>query len=118
MNEDVLAAVVRCHETESFFDVVPFKRTETFLRRSPSWPWRGRTPSLAHRLSSTPVHLKDFSDTRALLPQADPDLQTSPIGQAAMAAASNAREGRNASDPPARMTNPKPLSALNHLTLA
>ena len=41
-----------------------------------------------------------------------------PSGTLLWPAASNAPEGRNASDPPATVTNPKPLSALNHLTLA
>jgi hypothetical protein len=40
MNKDVLATMVRHYETESLFDVVPFNRTETFLCRSRSWPWR------------------------------------------------------------------------------
>jgi len=40
MNEDVLATAILRYETESLFDVVPFNRTETFLRRSRSWPWR------------------------------------------------------------------------------
>ena len=78
MNEHVLATTILRYETKSFFDVVPFNRTETFLRRSRSWPWRGRTrrrtPSLAHHLSSARVHLKDLGDLRALLPLADPDL--------------------------------------------
>ena len=43
MNEDVLATTILRYETEPFFDVVPFNRTETFLCRSRSWPWRGGT---------------------------------------------------------------------------
>ena len=89
MNEDVLATTILRYETEPFFDIVPLNRTETFLCRSRSWPWRGgtrrRTPSLAHHLSSTRVHLKDFGDLRALLPLADPDLQASPVRHGAMA---------------------------------
>ena len=83
MNEDVLATTILRYETEPLFDIVPFDRTETFLCRSRSWPWRGgtrrRTRSLAHHLSSTRVHLKDFGDLRALRPLADPDLQASPV---------------------------------------
>ena len=41
-----------------------------------------------------------------------------PSGTLLWPAASNASEGKNASDPPATVTNPKPLSALNHLTRA
>ena len=89
MNEDVLATTILRYETEPLFDIVPFDRTETFLCRSRSWPWRGgtrrRTPSLAHHLSSTRVHLKDFGDLRALRPLADPDLQASPVRHGAMA---------------------------------
>src|SRR6476660_8086293 len=41
-----------------------------------------------------------------------------PSGTVLWPVISNARAGRNASDPPTTVTNPKPLSALNHLTLA
>src|SRR4029077_21154473 len=89
MNEDVLATTILRYETKPLFDIVPFAQTETFLCRSRSRPLRGgtrrRTPSLAHYLSSTGVHLKDFGDLRALLPWADPDLQASPVRHGAMA---------------------------------
>src|SRR6185295_13884563 len=89
MNEDILATTILRCETEPFFDIVPLNRTETFLCRSRSWPWRGgtrrRTPSLAHHLSSTRVHLDDLGDLRALLPLADPDLQASPVRYAVVA---------------------------------
>src|SRR4051812_40600683 len=41
-----------------------------------------------------------------------------PSGTLVWPNASTARAGRNASAPPATTTNPKPLSALNHLTVA
>ena len=101
MNEDVLATTILRYETEPLFDIVPFDRTETFLCRSRSWPWRGgtrrRTRGLADHLSSTGVHLKTSATCGPFGPWLIRTFKRAPSGTVLWPAISNARAGRNAS---------------------
>ena len=122
MDKHILSTAILHYETESLFRAIPFDCTEAFLWGVPSECRceiaRGEERRSVLFVSCAVLVSTSMTSVHAFLPLADQTLTRAPSGTLLCPAISSVRECMNASVPPATVTNPKPFSALNHLTIA